>query len=387
MSNMKKLLILGASGSIGKQTIDLLLSNLIDYDLVGFSVGHKTENIEVLQRFFKNIKHIYMISDDKKKEFEAKYPNINFYSEADGFEKFILNSNPDLVVNALVGFAGVIPSIVTIKNNIDLALANKESLVVAGDLIKELLKTSKSKLIPIDSEHVALDKCLKNVKKEQVDKLILTCSGGPFRTKNIEELQGISKNEALNHPTWKMGNKITIDSATLINKVFEIIEAHYLFDYNFEDIKVVIHPQSKVHSGLLLKDKEFIFDYGPSDMRNPIYYALSYKDPNDVYFSNDLKNIKELQSFYEPNDFQNSVLSIAKVVLDKKGNTGAILNSANDLLVEKFLNDEIEFLDIYKYINLCLKNINYISNPNLSDIIYTNNIVKYYLLDLLKGDK
>ena len=180
---MKKLLLLGASGSIGSQTIDLLINKKVDYELVGLSVGKNIEFLDKVLPLFKSVKYVYVIDSKVAKTLQNLNKNIKFYSEEDGFEPLILDSKPDLVVNALVGFVGVIPSIITIKNNIDLALANKESLVVAGDLIQSELKISRSNLIPIDSEHVAIDKCLQHVKKEDVKNLILTCSGGPFRNK------------------------------------------------------------------------------------------------------------------------------------------------------------------------------------------------------------
>ena len=294
---MKKLLILGASGSIGQQTIDLLINNRITYDFVGFSVGKNVEYIDIALSKFKSVKFVYLIDDEKKEIFSKKYADLHFFSEKDGFEAFIKAVNPDVVVNALVGFAGVIPTLETIKLGKDLMLANKESLVVAGDLVNELLKTSSTKLIPIDSEHVAIDKCLQHVEKSMVQKIILTCSGGPFRDKTKEELMGVKVEDALKHPTWKMGNKITIDSATLINKVFEIIEAHYLFDYDFEHIEVMIHPESKVHSMIELKNEQMLLDYGPNDMRIPIEYALSYRKNIDLNMDEFVKNAAELHFF------------------------------------------------------------------------------------------
>lgn len=380
---MKKLLLLGASGSIGQQTIDLLLNKKVDYELVGLSVGKNIEFLEKILPLFNTVKYVYVIDEKIAKSLQNLNKNIKFYSEKDGFEPLILDSKPDVVVNALVGFAGVIPSIVTIKNNIDLALANKESLVVAGDLIKNLLKASSSNLIPIDSEHVAIDKCMQHVSRKDVKNIILTCSGGPFREKTLKELKKVTKNDALKHPTWKMGNKITIDSATLINKVFEIIEAHYLFDFDFEHIKVEIHPESKVHSMIELIDDQILLDYGPNDMRIPIEYALTYRKNIALHMDEFVKNAAELH-FFSPNEFQNEVFEIAKLVLLKKGNMGCILNSANDFLVEKFLKKEISFLDIYKYIKKSLENVEYIKNPTLEDIISTNNIVKYYLHTELK---
>ena len=373
---MKKLAILGASGSIGRQTLDLLKNNKIEYELIGVSIG---KNIEVLQEIlnnFSSIKYAYLIDEKAKDELSIKYKNIEFFC-ADKIQDFIQECNADMYVNALVGFVGVIPSFKVIEMNKNLALANKETLVCGGKLFIKKLKKSKSKLFPIDSEHVAIEKCLKGNRKN-LKTIILTCSGGPFCDYSYEQLQTVSKDDALKHPTWKMGNKISIDSATLINKVFEIAEAFYLFNYS--KIKVLIHKESLVHSLIELNDGNYLLDLGINDMQIPISYALKNNKRININKSLDIYPISNL-TFKEPNQFQKEILELGYSIIKKGGNLGTIINAANDFAVEKFLNGEIKFLDIYKIITYAIDNTKYIKNISLHDIISTNDFVK----DLLKN--
>ena len=383
---MKKLCVLGVTGSIGVNVCDVVKQNPNDFEIIGVALSKNINTLKVILSEHKTIKFVAIQDYSLGEQLKLEYPELIIYNDENYLINVIDAYEYDMVVNSLVGFDGLIPTVHTINKNIYWAIANKESLVVGGDLINQLLKEKTCKLYPIDSEHVAIDKCLQHIDRNELKTIILTCSGGPFREKTEEDLKYVTKNDALKHPTWKMGNKITIDSATLINKVFEIIEAHYLFDVDVSNIEVLIHPESKVHSMIETKNDQTLLEYGPSDMRLPIYYALSYRA--NTYLGHDefIKNAAKLH-FFEPNEFQNKVLSIAKTVLLGKGNLGCILNSANDFLVEKFLNEEISFLDIYKYINLALQNVEYIKNPNLEDIISTNNIVKYYLRNAMKEGK
>ena len=361
---MKKLAILGASGSIGRQTLDLLKNNKIEYELIGVSIG---KNIEVLQEIlnnFSSIKYAYLIDEKAKDELSIKYKNIKFFC-ADKIQDFIQECNADMYVNALVGFVGVIPSFKVIEMNKNLALANKETLVCGGKLFIKKLKKSKSKLFPIDSEHVAIEKCLKGNRKN-LKTIILTCSGGPFCDYSYEQLQTVSKDDALKHPTWKMGNKISIDSATLINKVFKI--------------KVLIHKESLVHSLIELNDGNYLLDLGINDMQTPISYALKNNKRVNINKSLNIYSISNL-TFKEPNQFQKKILELGYLIIKKGGNLGTIINAANDFAVEKFLNGEIKFLDIYKIITYAIDNTKYIKNMSLHDIISTNDFVK----DLLKN--
>ena len=270
---MKKICLLGASGSIGTQTLEILKNNPKDFSLVGFSIGEKVNLLNEILKDFKEVKYICLKHEEDVKKIEKTYPNIKFFFGDNGLDALIENSGSDMVVNALVGFVGLKPSITAIKNRKILALANKETLVVGGELISSLLKEYDGKLIPIDSEHSALTKCLA-IDNENVEKLIITASGGPFRNIPRNELYKVKKEDAVNHPTWAMGNKITIDSATMVNKTFEIIEAYYLFGYKYENIDLMFNYESFVHSLVKYKDGSYRLDEGHPDMRVPIKFAL-----------------------------------------------------------------------------------------------------------------
>ena len=237
---MIRVILLGASGSIGKQTIDIIKNDQVNFELVAVSVFSNSSYLIKLLQDFKTIRMVFLKDDKLKVELKQKYKNITFFSEKDGFKNFINSLDGDMIVNAILGFAGLYPTLWAIKNNKILCLANKESLVVGGEYINNLLTNSKSKIYPIDSEHSAIYKCLKK-RNAGVKNIILTASGGAFKNLKRKDLKNVTKNDALKHPTWQMGKKITIDSATLINKCFEIIEAHYLFNFPYDKIKLILH--------------------------------------------------------------------------------------------------------------------------------------------------
>ena len=385
-----KVLILGASGSIGTQTIDVLKKHPSDFELVAFSVGTRTRNISSIIKRFPSVRFVYLIDDKKKREYQRRYPNIKFLSKEDGLESIITLSNPDLVVNALVGFVGFIPSVVTLKENRILALANKESLVVGGEIINNLLKEGHGKLVPIDSEHVALRKCL-DVDSRNVKNLILTASGGSFKKLSREELKHVTVEDALKHPTWKMGNKITIDSASMMNKCFEVIEAHYLYNYPYEKIKILLHDESHIHSLVEYKDGTYRMDISKPDMRTCIEYALylgnvSYK----TYTTNSLAKLENRN--YHLHEFSYErfpLVEHAKRVIKSKGTFGAALNAANEKAVYAFLAKRISFLQIDEVINYIMRTHKSIKNPSVEDIVRVNSEVslkaeKY--IESLKGE-
>lgn len=378
---MKSLTILGASGNIGQKCIELLKENIIKYKLIAVSVGNNIEYLKEILNDFNSIKYVYFLNKDYFNYFQNKYKNINFYCEND-LDKFIKDANSDIYINSLVGFVGVKPTFKILSLNKDLALANKESIVVGLDLFKDTLKKSKSKLYPIDSEHVAIEKLLKG-NRNNLKEVVITCSGGPFKDKSEDELKFVKLQDALNHPSWNMGNKITIDSATLLNKAFEIVEASYLFNLSKNKIKVVIHPQSYVHSMIKLIDNTYLFDFGEKDMKIPISYALNKNKRVKTNIDFDIYDVNKLE-FYKPNQYQNKILNIGYEILNKKGNLGAIVNAANDFAVDKFINNEIEFLDIQKLIFYAMNHAKYIKNPSLNDIIKTNDEVRKMLLNLIK---
>lgn len=382
-----KICLLGASGSIGKQTIDVINKFPKDFSLVAFSVGKRTRCISYILRKHPDVKHICIQDKAKANKYKKKYPDITFYSEEKGLLELIRNSDSEMVVNALVGFVGLLPSIEAIKCHKKLALANKESLVVGGDLINSLLKEYKGELYPIDSEHSALWKCLK-VDSKDVNKLILTASGGSFRKLSRKELENVTPSDALKHPTWKMGNKITIDSATMVNKAFEIIEAGYLFNYPYSKVGVTLHDESYLHSYVSLSSGGYRGEISKPDMRNPIRFALfEGKIPFKTSYFKSLDDLKGLH-FHDFDIARFPAINFAKVVLDKKGTMGAIFNRSNEEAVYAFLANKIKFLDIEKIIALSLKNMEYIAKPTLDDILEVDKLTKEYahkLIDELGG--
>ena len=373
--------LLGASGSIGKQTLDVINKNPKDFTLVGFSVGNRTRCISSILNKHKSVTDVYLLDKKKCKYYQSKYPNVRFYS--DDITKVITNSDNQMVVNALVGFVGLVPSITAIKNHKKLALANKESLVVGGELINSLLKKYNGELYPIDSEHSALWKCLK-VDSGDVDKLILTASGGAFRKLSREELKNVTPEDALKHPTWKMGNKITIDCATMVNKAFEVIEAGYLFSYPYSKVSITLHDESYLHSYVSLKSGGYRGEVSKPDMRNPIRFALyEGKIPFKTSYFKSLDDLKGLH-FHDFDINRYPVINYAEVVLNKKGTMGAIFNRSNEVAVKAFLDHQIKFLDIEKIIDLSIKNMRYVASPSLEEIIKIDEECRHYAESLVK---
>ena len=377
-----KLILLGASGSIGQQTIDVVNKNPKDFSLVAFSVGRRTRCIASILRKH-DVKHICIQEKNKLAYYQNKYPQVKFHYGDDGLLEIIRESDGEMVVNALVGFVGLLPSIETIKCHKKLALANKESLVVGGDIINSLLKEYNGELYPIDSEHSALWKCLK-VDSSDVKRLILTASGGSFRKLTRAELKDVTPEDALKHPTWKMGAKITIDSATMVNKCFEIIEAGYLFNYPYSKISVTLHDESYLHSYVELKSGGYRGEISKPDMRNPIKFALYQGNiPFNTSYFKSLDDLKNLH-FHTFDIERFPAIKFAKAVLSKKGTLGAILNRSNEEAVRAFLNHQISFLDIEKIISLSLKNMKYIANPSLEESLKVDTETKAYSQKLIK---
>lgn len=378
--------LLGASGSIGQQTIDVMLKNPQDFDLVSFSIGQRTRYVRGIINRFPNIKNICLQSKSKVNYYKKQYPQITFYYGDEGLNELIRNSGADMVVNALVGFVGLKPSITALENNKILCLANKESLVVGGEIINGLLAKGKGKLYPIDSEHVAIAKCLA-VDNQDVDKIIITASGGPFRNLKRDQLTDITPEQALAHPNWKMGKKITIDSATMVNKTFEVIEAYYLFGYDFSKIKIILNLNSYVHSIVRYNDGTYRADVGKPDMRVPIKYALyqgltSYQ----TVVTDNLDEIKNT-SFAQFDIKRFPIINVAKKVIEEKGSLGAIFNASNEEAVRAFLNHEIPFLGIEKIINNCLAKQKNIKNPNYEQLKQVDVLIRQMVKEMImKGE-
>ena len=378
--------LLGASGSIGQQTIDVMLKNPNDFDLVSFSIGKRTRCVRGIVKRFPHLQGICIQDKSKVAYYQKQYPNIAFYSGDEGLNELIRNSGAAMVVNALVGFVGLKPSITALESDKILCLANKESLVVGGEIINDLLAKGKGKLYPIDSEHVAIAKCLA-VDNQNVDKIIITASGGPFRNLKRDQLADITPEQALAHPNWKMGKKITIDSATMVNKTFEVIEAYYLFGYDFSKIEIILNLNSYVHSIVRYNDGTYRADVGKPDMRVPIKFAL-YQGLTDyqTIVTDDLNSIKKTQfAKFDINRFP--IINIANKVIKEKGTLGAIFNASNEEAVRAFLNHEIPFLGIERIINSCLAKQNNIKNPSYEQLKQVDLLTRQMVKEMImKGE-
>ena len=353
---MKEIGILGSTGSIGTQTLDLIENN------ENFSVSYLSanSNYKLLAKQARKFKPKFVCLketsglENLKKELHDC--EVKILSGNDGIIELSSNNNIDLMINALVGYAGMQPTITAIRNGINIALANKESLVVGGELIINEIKKNKVELFPVDSEHSAIWQCLVGENKKEIEKLILTGSGGPFRSLNFSKFNHISKEDALQHPNWEMGSKITIDSATMMNKGFEVIEAHWLFDVPIHDIEVIIHPQSIIHSMVEFIDGSIKAQIGTPNMTIPINYALNYpKRTNVKNFKYDFKNSKNLT--FEQVDFRKfKCIKLAYEALKLGKSYSIVLNVVNDICVDAFLKNKIKFLDISNYIEDSLNN-------------------------------
>ena len=380
---MMKVCLLGASGSIGQQTIEVMLENPNDFDLVAFSVGRRVRKIANILKNFPNVRAVCLQDKEDAKRYQSKYTNVIFFWGDDGLNQLIKISKADIVVNALVGFVGLKPSITALENNKILCLANKESLVVGGELINKILKKSQGKIYPIDSEHAAIRKCL-SVDDQDVEKIIITASGGPFRELKRDELKDVTPEQALNHPNWNMGKKITIDSATMVNKAFEIIEAHYLFGFEAERIETILNYNSYVHSIVRYNDGTYRLDAGKPDMRVPIKYAL-FQGLTDyqTIVTDDLNKIKKT-TFGKLLITRYPIIKVAYQVINEKGTLGAVFNASNEEAVKAFLEKKISFLGIEKIINYCLKKVENIPSPSYLDLKRVDNETRQLVAKLVK---
>ena len=382
---MKKIAILGSTGSIGTQTLEVINNNK---NIFKVELLTANSNFKLLANQANKFNPKVVIINDVRWVDELskliKNPKIEILQGTESLNNFSKYCDIDLVVTAVVGKSGLLPTINAINNNVDIALANKETLVVAGRQILDLLKKSKSKLLPVDSEHSAIFQCLNGEKKSNLEKIILTASGGPFRGKDLNFLKSVSKENALNHPNWEMGKKISIDSSSLMNKGLEVIEAKFLFDVDIKDIDVVIHPESIIHSMVQFNDGSIIAQLGEPDMRLPIQYALGYPERlNNSYKRYDFINSGSL-NFEKPcyKTFNN--LKLAFDAAEKEGNSPCILNAANEVVVSAFLEDKIKFLDMTYIIEESLNKISYIANPNLDQLIETDRLTREYTQEKIK---
>jgi 1-deoxy-D-xylulose-5-phosphate reductoisomerase len=351
----RRLLILGSTGSIGTQALDIV-ERSADLELVGLSAERSWEAL-VMQAQAHGVGRIALADPIAGARAAEAWTDGEVLTGAEGLVRLVIESGAELVLNGLVGSAGLGPTVATLGEGIDLALANKESLVVGGDLVTQLAEATGAQIIPVDSEHSALHQLIAGERAGTVDKLVLTASGGPFRGRTRDQLEGVTVEEALNHPTWAMGGKITIDSATLINKGLELIEAHHLFGTPYERIDVVVHPQSIVHSYVLLCDGAALAHLGHPDMRVPISYALHYPERVDVPVRPlDLAEVGALT--FEPVDTDAfPCLRLAREAAQAGGTAPCVLNAANEVAVHAFLDGRLSFLGIPAVIEAALERL------------------------------
>ena len=380
---MKKLLILGSTGSIGINALNVIRNFPEKFRVSGLTVNNR---IDLLEPQIKEFSPEFVVVKNKELAEELRTrinKRIKIFSGDAGITEAASSEYYDILISAVVGFAGLIPTIEAVKRGKRIALANKETLVSAGEFVKNLAAMNNAEIIPVDSEHSAIFQCLIGESIGEVEKLILTASGGPFREKGKEKFKEITVEDALNHPNWKMGNKITIDSATMMNKGLEVIEAHWLFNLPKEKIDVLIHPQSIVHSMVQFVDGSIKAQISLPDMKLPIQYALTYPErlPNDFPRTN-LQDISNL-TFSVPDLNKFECLKLAYDTLESGGTAPCILNAANEIAVDKFLKNEIKFPDIPALICKALDYFVNHANPELETIIEQDRLTRNYVSGLV----
>ena len=376
----KKISILGSTGSVGVNTLKVINNISKEFDVV-YLTGNTNSDLMIKQCLEFNPKSVVMINEEASEAVKKGLLgyDINVLSGRESLLNISRDKEMDLVLNALVGSPGMEPTLEAVKAGVDVALSNKESLVVAGDLITTEMKKTGANIFPVDSEHSAIWQCMVGESLSDIEKIILTGSGGPFRTRPINTFVDIKVSEALNHPNWEMGKKITIDSATMMNKGLEVIEAYWLFNIDVNMIDIVVHPQSIIHSMVEFKDSSIKAQMGVPDMKVPIQYALTY--PNHIsapWERLDFKLIGDL-SFEAPDFDRFPCIKLAYMSLDRMGSTPAILNMANDYSVYKFLNSEIKFTEIPKIIEAAMKHHQWVEKPDLDYIRELDNWTKDFV--------
>lgn len=382
---IKKIALLGSTGSIGKQTLNIVAENPALFSINVLSAYNQADLlIDQARQFLPKLVVIGQENLYQQVKHALAHLPIEVTAGENALQQAAALASNDLVVTAMVGYAGLLPTISAINAQKTIALANKETLVVAGELIMQMAKQKNVTILPVDSEHSAIFQCLAGEKTSDIEKIILTASGGPFRGKKIDELKNITVKQALSHPNWQMGAKISIDSATLMNKGFEVIEAAHLFQLAPHQIETIIHPESIIHSLVGFSDGSLKAQMALHDMRLPIAYALNF--PNRLsnnYAKFDFLNWPQFN--FEPADtktFRN--LALAFIALEKKGNMACILNAANEVTVQAFLNEQISFLQIAVINEQMLQKIDFIPNPDLNDLIATDKKTRILTQEMVK---
>ncbi|MDD6042810.1 MAG: 1-deoxy-D-xylulose-5-phosphate reductoisomerase [Eubacteriaceae bacterium] len=365
---MKKVAILGSTGSIGTQALDVIRGRRADFEITALTCGTNIELItEQIKEF--NPKIVAVGSAEDAGRLQSIFPELDIYYGEEG-QITAAESEGDILLNSLMGMRGLVPTYRAIEMGKDIALANKETLVAGGQVVMDAVSRNNVKMLPVDSEHSAIFQCLEGNKGKKISKILLTASGGPFRGYSMEELEKVTLSQALKHPKWTMGRKITIDSATMMNKGLEVIEAKWLFDVPLDRIQILVHPQSIVHSAVEFEDTSVIAQLGLPDMRIPISVALGYPD-RIPYCGKGLDFFREgaTLTFEEPNPEVFRCIKLAYQASEAGGSYPVVLNGANEVLVEKFLNEEISFIDIQRTLEEMLEKHNPTYNLGLEDII------------------
>lgn len=382
---MKNVSILGSTGSIGRNTLDVIRGLPEDYKVISLSANRNVELLIHQIREFKP-KYVSIGTEEGLVKLSSMFPKIKVYFANDGLKNIGELEETDILVTAVSGSVGLEATLSAIKKGKRIGLANKETMVAAGELINELLEEYDAEIIPIDSEHSAIFQALEGNKINEVENLILTASGGPFRGKKSEELREVSVEDALAHPNWSMGSKISIDSATLVNKGLEVIEAHNIFGIDYDKIKVVVHPQSVVHSMVEYCDSSIIAQMGMPDMKVPIQYALTYPDrnANKRLSSFDLVEAASTLTFEKPDNEVFKGLDLAFYAGKEGGTMPAVYNAANEVAVALFLQRKIGFLDIYIAIEEAMKNHEKLPGNKLENILSADREARHFVMSYFR---
>ncbi len=385
MQSKKSIAILGSTGSIGTQALEVIAANPEKFEVEVLTAQNNADLLIEQAKKFKPNAVVIGNEEHYQKVKEALVPlDIKVFAGENSLLSVVQMDTIDLVLTALVGYAGLKPTIEAIEAGKTIALANKETLVVAGELVTKLAREKGVNIYPVDSEHSAIFQCLVGEFDNPVEKIILTASGGPFRGKKRDELELVTRAQALRHPNWTMGAKVTIDSASLMNKGLEVIEAKWLFGVKTEQIEVVVHPQSIVHSLVQFQDSSIKAQLGLPDMRLPIQFALGYPERLKSDFPRfNFTNYPSLT--FEPPDtetFRN--LALAFKALERGGNMPCVLNAANEVAVAEFLKDKVGFLQMSDVVEHCLAKIKHIINPNLEDYVETDRETRIKALEFIK---
>jgi len=382
--NKKQIAILGSTGSIGRQALEVIADNNEQFEVYALTANNQIDLL--IEQALRFRPEMVVIANEqhylKLKDALAGLP-IKVFAGNESVAQIAEMQPIDIVLTAMVGYSGLKPTINAIKAGKKIALANKETLVVAGELICDLVKQYNSSIIPVDSEHSAIFQCLTGEGNNPIEKLILTASGGPFRTKSIAELEHVTRAQALRHPNWDMGAKITIDSASMMNKGFEIIEAKWLFGVSPEQIDVVVHPQSIIHSMVQFADGSIKAQLGLPDMKLPIQYAFTYPDRLKTNFPRLDFNICTQFTFEQPDMERFRNLAFAYYAMDRGGNMPCILNAVNEIVVAEFLKDSIGFLQMSDIIEKVMAKAEFIVNPSYEDYVKTDEMVRLLTKDFI----